>query len=58
MFIYFKIVVVKFEAETAAVREDAFLSQSVNATQIYLDEVGGVKKKRVYGLKSMRSVCL
>ena len=25
---------------------------------MHLDEVGGVKKKRVYGLGSMRSVCL
>ena len=33
-------------------------SQSVDATQIYLDEVGRVKKKRVSGLGSMGSVCL
>ena len=51
-------VVARYEAETAAVSEDASSSQSVDATQIYLDEVGGVKKKRVYGLGSMGSVCL
>ena len=51
-------VVARYEAETAVVREDASSSQSVDATQIYLDEVGGVKKKRVYGLGSMGSVCL
>ena len=51
-------VVAKFEAETLAVREDASSSQSVDATQIYIDEVGGVKKKRVYGLGSMGSICL
>ena len=47
-----------YEAETATVREDASSSQSVDATQIYLDEVRGVKKKRVYGLGSMGSICL
>ena len=46
-------VVARYEAETAAVRDDASSSQSVDATQIYLDEVGGVKKKQVYGLGSM-----
>ena len=51
-------VVARYKAETAAVRDDASLSQSIDATQIYLDEVGGVKKKRVYGLGSMGSVCL
>ena len=51
-------VVARYEAETAAVREDGSSSQSVDATQIYLDEVGGVKKKLVYGLGSMGSVCL
>ena len=51
-------VVARYEAETAAVREDGSSSQSVDATQIYIDEVGGVKKKRVYGLGSMGSVCL
>ena len=50
--------VARYEAETAAVREDASSSQSVDATQIYLDEVRGVKNKRVYGLRSMGSVCL
>ena len=50
--------VTRYEAETAVVREDASSSQLVDATQIYLDEVGGVKKKRVYGLGSMGSVCL
>ena len=47
-----------YEVETATIREDGSSSQSVDATQIYLDEVGGVKKKRVYGLGSMGSVCL
>ena len=51
-------VVARYEAETAAVRDDASSSQSVDATQIYLDEVGGVKKKRIYDLGSMGSVCL
>ena len=51
-------VVARYETETAAVRNDASSSQSVDATQIYLDEVGGVKKKRVYGLGSMGYVCL
>ena len=51
-------VVARYKAETAAIRDDASLSQSIDATQIYLDEVGGVKKKRVYGLGSMGSVCL
>ena len=51
-------VVERYEAETATVRDDTSLSQSVDATQIYLDEVGGVKKKRVYGLGSMGFVCL
>ena len=51
-------VVARYEAETATIREDAYLSQSIDVTQIYLDEVGGVKKKQVYGLGSMRSVCL
>ena len=45
-------VVARYEAETAFVREDASSSQLVDATKIYLDEVGGVKKKRVYGLGS------
>ena len=47
-------VVARYEAETSAVS----LSQSVDATQIYLDKVRGVKKKRVSGLGSMGSVCL
>ena len=51
-------VVARYEAKTVVVREDVSSSQSVDATQIYLDEVGGVKKKRVYGLASMGSVCL
>ena len=51
-------VVARYETETVVVRDDAFSSQSVNATQIYLDEVGGVKKKRVYGLGLMGSLCL
>ena len=51
-------VVAWYEAKTAAVREDASSSQLVDATQIYLDEVGEVKKKRVHGLGSMGSVCL
>ena len=41
-----------------AVRDDSSSSQSVDATQIYLNEVRGVKKKRVYGLGSMGSLCL
>ena len=51
-------VVVRYEAEIVAVREDASSSQSVDAAQIYLDEVRGVKKKRVYGLGSMGSLYL
>ena len=51
-------VVEKNEAKTPATREDASSSQVTDATQIYLDEVGGVKKKLVYGLRSMRSLCL
>ena len=51
-------VVARYEAKTVVVREDASSSQSVDATQIYLDEVGGVKKKRIYGHGSMRSICL
>ena len=51
-------VVTRYEAEIVTVREDASSSHSVDATQIYLDEVGGVKKKRVYGLGSMGFVCL
>ena len=31
--------------ETATVRDDASSFQSVDVTQIYLDEVGGVNKK-------------
>ena len=51
-------VVARYEAEIATIREDASSSQSVDASQIYLDEVGGVKKKRVYGLGSKGSLCL
>ena len=51
-------VVVRYEAETATAREDASLSQAIDATQIYLDKVGEVKKKLVYGLGSMRSLSL
>ena len=59
MFIYIhNRVVARHEAKTAVVREDASSSQSVDATQIYLNEVGRVKKKRVYGLGSIGSVCL
>ena len=58
VYIFQNRVVARYEAETAAVREDASSSQSVDATQIYLDEVGGVKEKLVYGLGSMGSVCL
>ena len=58
VYIFQDSVVARYEAETAVVRDDASSSQSVDATQIYLDEVGGVKKKRVYGLGSMGSVYL
>ena len=51
-------VVARYEVETEAVREDASSAQSVDATQIYLDEVGRVKKKQVYDLGSMGSLCL
>ena len=51
-------VVARYEVESVAAREDSSLSQAVDATQIYLDEIGGVKKKLVYGLGSMRSLCL
>ena len=43
-------VVERYEAEIAAAREDAFSSQAVDATQIYLDKVGGVKKKLIYDI--------
>ena len=46
-------VVARYEAKTIAAREDASSSQAVDATQIYLDEVWGVKKKLVCGLGSM-----
>ena len=51
-------VVARYEAETATVRDDAFSSQLVDATQIYLDKVGEVKKKQVYDLRSIGSLCL
>ena len=51
-------VVARYEVETAAIRKDEFSSQLVDATQMYLDEVGGVKKKQVYDLISMGSLCL
>ena len=51
-------VIAWYEVETTTSREDASSSQAIDATQIYLDEVGGVKKKLVYGLGSMRSLCL
>ena len=57
VYIFHDRVVARYEAE-AAVREDASSSQLIDATQIYLDEVGGVKKKRVYRLGSMGYVCL
>ena len=46
-------VVARYEAKTVAAREDASSSQAVDATQIYLDEVWGVKKKLVCGLGSI-----
>ena len=51
-------VVARYEVETATIREDAYSSQAIDATKIYLDKVGGVKKKLVYDLESMRSLCL
>ena len=55
---FHNLVVGRSEAETVATREDASSSQTVDATQIYLDGVRGVKKKLLYGLGLMRSLCL
>ena len=43
-------VVARYEADTLATREDESSSQVADATQIYLDEVGGVKKKQYMAL--------
>ena len=51
-------IVARYEAETAATRDDASSSQVVDATQIYLNQFGGVKKKLVYDLRSTESLCL
>ena len=51
-------VVSRYEVETTTIREDAYSSQAIDATEIYLDKVGGVKKKLIYDLESMRSLCL
>ena len=58
VYIFQDCVVARYEAEIAAVKEDESSSQLVDTTQIYLDEVGGVKKKQVYDLISMGSLCL
>ena len=50
--------VARYETEIVASREDASSSQAVDVPQIYIDEVGEVKKKLVYGLGSMGSLCL
>ena len=51
-------IIARYEAETATAKDDASSSQAINATQIYLDEVRGIKKKLVYGLGSMGSLSL
>ena len=43
-------VVERYEAETAAVRDDGSSSQSVDATQIYLDEVGESRRNEYMAL--------